>query len=81
MTITEAKLELPAVLVRMPNGTIYQGRVTGRKNPFPTVTISFIHQHHKKHLRDFDGCHWIDFQSTWAQVARVATNNQPINYC
>ena len=78
MTPSEARRELPEVSVKMPDGKVYPARVTGRLNPFPTVTISFIHQNHKRHLRDFGGSPWIDFSSTWEQIARVATSGEPI---
>ncbi len=81
MTPAQARADLPNILVRMPNGKTYTARVTGRMNQFPTVTISFCHQQHAKHLHDFGGSPWIDFQSTWEQVARCATNNEPILYC
>jgi hypothetical protein len=80
MTPTEARRDLPAISVKMPDGKTYPARVTGRLNQFPTVTISFCHQPHKKHLRDFGGSPWIDLQSTWEQVARCATDDKPIKY-
>ena len=78
MTTDQAKRDLPSVNVKMPDGKVYPARVSGRLNPFPTVTVSFCHQPHKKHLRDFGGAPWIDFQSTWPQVARVADTGEPI---
>lgn len=80
MTAIEARRDLPAVTVKMPDGKTYPARVTGRLNQFPTVTVRFTHQRHAKHLRDFGGSAWIDFQSTWEQIARVATSGEPITY-
>ena len=76
MTIEEAKRELPSVSVKMPNGKIYPGRVTGRCNPHPTVTIQYDYKIHSKSPKP-----WIDFQCSWAQVARKATDGTPIIYC
>ena len=81
MTVDQARRELPAVNVKMPDGKVYPARVSGRLNQFPTITVSFIHQPHKKRLRDFGGSPWIDFHTSWAQVARVAETGEPITFC
>jgi len=76
MTIDQAKRDLPPVLVKMPDGKTYTGRVSGRLNRFPTVTVPYDGKLHSK-----GPLPWIDFHTSWAQVARVATDGSAITYC
>lgn len=76
MTIDDAKRELPNILVQMPDGKTYNGRVTGRALEFPMVSVQYDGKLHSKGHRP-----WIDFQSTWAQIARKATDGTSIIYC
>ncbi len=76
MTISDAKRELPSVLVKMPNNKTYWGRVSGRKLQFPTVTILHGDKLFSKGRRP-----WIDFKTSWEQIARKATDRTPIIYC
>lgn len=75
MTISDAKRELPDVLVKMPNNKIYRGRVSGRKLQFPMVTVL-----HDDKLFSKGWPPWIDFETTWEQIARKATDRTPIIY-
>jgi len=68
MNIEDAKRDLPNVRVKMPNGTTFIGKVTGRKNRFPTVSVLFSE------------CGEFSFQTSWAQIARKATDGTSITY-
>lgn len=76
MTIEDAKRDLPRILVKMPNGKTYTGRVSGRKLQFPIITVLYDGKLHSKGHPP-----WIDFSSTWEQVAKKATDGTLIIYC
>ena len=71
MTIKQVKKDLPRVLVRIGH-KVHTGRVTGRLNNFPTVTV----------LADKNaspvGPFWWDYHFSWAAVARAITNGTPL---
>jgi hypothetical protein len=69
MTMDEAKRDLPDVKVKMPNGVILTGKVSGRKNKFPTVSV-FTPEYGA-----------FSFETSWAQIAWAATDDTAINYC
>ena len=76
MTIDQAKRDLPPVLVTMPNGKTYTGRVSGRLRRFPLVSVPYDGVLHSASPQP-----WIDFETSWAQIARKATDGTPIMYC
>ena len=75
MTIDEAKEILPSVWVLMPNGKRYSGRVTGRRCQFPTVTVPYDGLLHSK-----GPLPWIDFKTSWQQIADFAETDKSITY-
>jgi len=68
MNIAEAKATLPNVRVKMPDGETYVGKVSGRKNQFPSVNVKY-------HGLAFS------FETSWAQVAEKAADKTQIIYC
>ncbi len=76
MTIQDAKRDLPSVLVTMPNGKTYSARVSGRLNNQATVTVPYDGKLHTAGPKP-----WIDFHTSWAQIARKATDGTAIVYC
>lgn len=79
MNAKQARNDLPAVTVRMPNGKVYPARTTGRLNPQATVSVSYVGSDAMS-LADFGGAPWFDLQVAWETVARSATNGTPITY-
>jgi hypothetical protein len=69
MNIAEAKRDLPNVRVKMQNGVILTGKVYGRENKFPTVSVQTPEYGE------------LSFETSWAQIARKATDGTTINYC
>lgn len=69
MNISEAKRDLPSVKVKMPNGVTLIGKVYGRNNKFPTVSV--VTPEYGE----------LSFETSWAQIARKATDDTAINYC
>ena len=75
MNIEQAKRDLPNILVKMPNGKTVTGKVSGRLLPLAQVSVPYdgkIHSHGPKP--------WIDFNTSWAQIARCATDNSAITF-
>lgn len=68
MNIAEAKRDLPNVKVKMPNGVILTGKVSGRKNRFPTVSVSTPEYGE------------LSFETSWAQIVWAASDDTAINY-
>lgn len=75
MTIAEVKKQLPNVQVTMPNGKTYIGRVSGRLNHFPTVTVDYDGILHSKGPPP-----WIDFHPTWTKVTYSVNTTTPLIY-
>ena len=75
MTIDDAKRNLPNVLVQMPDSKTHWGRVTGRALKFPMVSVPYDGKLHSKGHPP-----WIDFETSWEQIARKATDGTPIIY-
>lgn len=75
LTVKQVKAELPSVPVRTASGKRYMARVSGRLNPFATVTLSYIeHGSPRHHLR---GQPWADWYFSWEAVTR-AVNGQGV---
>lgn len=76
VAIERVKQDLPRVKVQIGR-KVYLGRVSGRKNPFATVSVSYIENETRVnvHLR---GVAWQDWQFSWEQVARAVKNNTPL---
>jgi len=68
VTVEDAREYLPSVKVKF-DGKLYLCQVTGRLNRFPTVTIRR------------PGKEMIQFDTSWEQIARMATTGGVINYC
>jgi len=71
-TIASVKDELPQVKVKIGKQT-HWARITGRLNPFATVTV-FADD--RKYLR---GPAWVDFQFAWQTIADALNNDRPLS--
>ena len=67
-TIATVKAELPSVRVRIAKGKIVDGRLSGRLNEFATVCCGW----------STAGRDWVDFQFSWATIARALNENRPL---
>lgn len=76
MTVEQAKRDLPSVQVKWC-GNVYEGRVTGRLNPFATVSICGIAEHNRQFIRPMIGP-WQHV--SWDTVARCAAAGRPIAF-
>lgn len=56
MNMDEAKRDLSNVKVKMPNGVIFTGKVTGRLNRYATVSV------------ETSECGVLHFETSWAQI-------------
>lgn len=62
MSISEVKDQLPAVTVKMPNGTVKPGILAGRSLPYATVYV--------------DGM--LVGEWSWKSIAHAITANRPL---
>lgn len=75
MTVSEAKRDLPNVKVRIGR-KVFSAQVSGRLNPFATVTVSYIHSGAPRHY--LRGQPWIDAQFSWDAIAHSLTTGKPL---
>lgn len=68
MTVDEVKRDLPMVPVRTASGKRYMAKLSGRRCPYATVTLSMSY-----------GKTWIGYHFSWEDVARAITTNEPLN--
>jgi len=75
-TPARVRAELPDVPVRVSRRR-YLARVTGRRNPQATVTLSYVtHGAPRHHLR---GRPWMDWHFAWDTLAHALNTDTPLS--
>ena len=66
---------LPSVPLKIGRRT-FDARVMGRKNPFATVSVTFLEHGDREYLR---GLPWIDFEYSWETIADALNNGSVLH--
>jgi hypothetical protein len=75
LTVSQVKRDLPWVAIKI-GGRVLTARVSGRLNPFATVTVAYIDNGKpNEYLR---GAPWADYQFSWEAVTRAINNATPL---
>lgn len=70
-TVDHVKEELPYVRVRL-GATIVQGKVSGRRNPFATVSIRNTGTLHSESQL------WVNIEYSWETIAHSLNTDKPL---